>query len=409
VTDDWGGDFPQLPMTAGDYARGRIPGRISTSRTFPVDRRNSADFRQPGKFAYEVFDDDGTAGKVVLDGDVFEVTNVAGTRTLVKALVAREAGNVVDLWLQRVPLRGNPTDVLHLHRDDARQFIDALKAIDLVDPTTGEVGTHVDQRVVAEFLNNPESVALLYGQEPERIRVLIASDEQAHDVIALAGRRTALSEFRRLLDDDEYFDGQAEQAGGPEKVWQSFFEANPWTLGIGLGAQLLTGWSEDRLEQTVVGQAVDRPGKRVDAFLQTSGLIRSLVFAEIKHHRTALLRAQEYRPGTWAPSTEAAGGVSQVQGTVQRAVASIGDRLNRKDGDGYELANEMAYLIRPRSFLVIGRLSEFVNQDGNHHPDKIRSFELFRRHLQEPELITFDELLARAEWIVEAGATPADV
>jgi hypothetical protein len=63
----------------------------------------------------------------------------------------------------------------------------------------------------------------------------------------------------------------------------------------------------------------------------------------------------------------------------------------------------LTYLIRPRSFLVIERLSEFIDAEGGHHPEKIRSFELARRHLQEPEMGTFDELLARAEWIVEAS------
>jgi hypothetical protein len=34
----------------------------------------------------------------------------------------------------------------------------------------------------------------------------------------------------------------------------------------------------------------------------------------------------------------------------------------------------------------------------------LRSFELFRRNLHEPEVITFDELVARAEWHVETAA-----
>ena len=39
-------------------------------------------------------------------------------------------------------------------------------------------------------------------------------------------------------------------------------------------------------------------------------------------------------------------------------------------------------------------------QHGVHRP-KYESFELYRRNLYEPEVITFDELLARAEWHVE--------
>ena len=88
--------------------------------------------------------------------------------------------------------------------------------------------------------------------------------------------------------------------------------------------------------------------------------------------------------------------------TVHQAVAGVGERVNRRDAEGFETA-DLTYLIRPRSFLIIGRLFEFVNEPGRHHPEKIRSFELARRHLQEPEVVTFDELLARAEWIVNSS------
>jgi hypothetical protein len=32
------------------------------------------------------------------------------------------------------------------------------------------------------------------------------------------------------------------------------------------------------------------------------------------------------------------------------------------------------------------------------HKERYRSFELYRRNLYEPEIVAFDELLARAEW-----------
>jgi hypothetical protein len=34
------------------------------------------------------------------------------------------------------------------------------------------------------------------------------------------------------------------------------------------------------------------------------------------------------------------------------------------------------------------------------HPGRFSSFELYRRNLYELEILTFDELLARAEWHV---------
>jgi len=98
---------------------------------------------------------------------------------------------------------------------------------------------------------------------------------------------------------------------------------------------------------------------------------------------------------------ELTGGVAQVQGTVHRATLEVGERIADRAGDGSEVPGEFTYLLRPRSFRVIGRLDELVGEAGGVHNDRVRSFELFRRHLHEPEIVTFDELLARAEWVVE--------
>ena len=201
---------------------------------------------------------------------------------------------------------------------------------------------------------------------------------------------------------DAFAAASAEQ-GGPERAWQKLLEAEPWVLGIGLDCQLLTSWDDDRLEQTVAGHSVAGPGKRVDALLRTAGIVRSMAFAEIKHHNTDLLEASHYRAGCWGPSKEVAGAVVQVQQTVHLACAAIGDYLHDESAEG-ELLPSGTFLLRPRSFLVAGTLRQLTGENGNPLLDKFRSFELFRRNLHEPELMTFDELVARAEWHVTLAA-----
>ncbi|MET9247668.1 Shedu immune nuclease family protein [Nonomuraea sp. NPDC003709] len=173
-------------------------------------------------------------------------------------------------------------------------------------------------------------------------------------------------------------------------------------MGAVTPGQLFTAWDKKKLERTVVGASIAFPGKRVDALLHTSGVVRSLVFAEFKTHRTALL-GKEYRSGCFAPSDELAGGVSQVQGTVHLAATTISDQLAEIDLDGAEIPGRFTYLIRPRSFLVIGHLGKLKGEAGGDHAAKIRSFEPYRRHLDAPEIVTFDELLARAEWAIQMG------
>ncbi|MFI9509899.1 Shedu immune nuclease family protein [Nocardia sp. NPDC052566] len=246
-----------------------------------------------------------------------------------------------------------------------------------------------------------------YRSDPERVRRLITDDEAARDVVAMAHRRNQVEKFRRLMIDDDYFAEEVDKAPGrgPESVWQSFFGDNPWIFGVSLAGQLLTSWSGDKLEQVVAGASIAGVGKRVDALLRTSGRIKSLVFAEIKTHQTDLL-GKEYRSGCWAPSSELSGGVVQAQGTVHRAASEIGERLQDKASDGSDIPGEYTYLLRPRSYLVIGNLDSLLGEGGGHHAEKIRSFELFRRQLVEPEVLTFDELLARAEWLVASADEP---
>ncbi|WP_375503653.1 Shedu immune nuclease family protein, partial [uncultured Jatrophihabitans sp.] len=207
--------------------------------------------------------------------------------------------------------------------------------------------------------------------------------------------------FHELLEDDDAFAQAVAEIPGSKKegVWQNFFEANPWILGLSLNGQLLTSWDDEKLEKIVAGRTVAGVGKRADALLATSGRIRSMVFAEFKTHQTPLL-STEYRDGCWAPSTHVSGGVSQAQGTIHRASTAIGERLALLDKDGAERLGEFGYLLRPKSYLVVGRLDEFVGASGGHHVDKVRSFELYRRQLVDPEIATFDELLARADWLV---------
>jgi hypothetical protein len=214
--------------------------------------------------------------------------------------------------------------------------------------------------------------------------------------------------FRELLTDADAFDAAVGEtaSGRREDVWQRFLEKNPWIMGVSLAGQLLTSWDPEKLEQVVRGPSVTGPGKRVDALLETSGRIRTLVFAEIKHHETALLAGTEYRSGCWAPSADLAGAVTQAQRTVDMAVTEIGERLPYTDEEGAE-TGEAAQVVRPRSFVIAGQLDQ-LRGPGGVHVAKFRSFELFRRNLHEPEIVTYDELLARAEWHVEMAEREDD-
>jgi hypothetical protein len=94
--------------------------------------------------------------------------------------------------------------------------------------------------------------------------------------------------------------------------------------------------------------------------------------------------------------------IAQIQKTVERAENEIGRRLDSRDDHGNP-TGESSFLIRPRSIVVVGNLAEFTTEQGINEP-KYSSFELFRRQLTSPEILTFDELYERARFIVESSA-----
>jgi hypothetical protein len=397
-------DFPwpqQDEITT--YALGRVPERTYVSKSFPLARSGSKDVGQPARFVYKVFDPQAETA-AVFDGTEWVLRTTPKGRYQFKLLIAREAGMVKQLWIERVPSPGSGGSVkvlLNMQRQEVERLFALIQDLHLI-PIEGTRSVRVDDQLLKDLFASPEALGTVYKRDPERFRTMIAQDASAQDLLAMAQRRTQIERFRRLLEDADFFDREVQLTARhrEEDVWQALFEANPWMLGVTLTGQLLTCWNKDRLEQMLAGASIRGVGKRADAVLRTSGRIRSMVFAEIKTHRADLLASAEYRSGCWAPSRKLTQGIAQAQGTVHLAVADIGERLQDRSIGGGDVPGEFTYLLRPRSFLIIGRLTELLGNEGGHHLERIRSFELYRRHLVEPEVITFDELLARAEWLL---------
>lgn len=403
---DWQALFASAPHpeTDADYATLRTLGRMIIGRSFPLTYGHPDDIGHPARTIWQIIAENSDAPSSFNDeGDEVELHQSPGGRVQVKARVVREKGNVAEIRFEKVTGRVNDdaqlTRLLNLDRDAANRLIDMCVALRGVDPAGGET-VRIDEHALAAFLENPEALTSAYVESPERFKALIEADASASDVIAIAARRKTLQRFEELLSDPSAF--EAEREGGTrESVWQRFFEQNPWLLGVGLSGQLLTAWDKRRLERVVAGHSVADVGKRVDALLTTSGIVRSLAFAEIKLHDDDLLESASYRPGTWAPSRALSGGIAQSLVTIERARNDLGEWLGVRDDDGFGTGEDV-FSAAPRSFLIIGRL-ESLTRDGQVHTEKVRSFELLRANLNAPEILTYDEVLARARWTVDVS------
>jgi hypothetical protein len=233
------------------------------------------------------------------------------------------------------------------------------------------------------------------------IRELAESEYKESDLVAVKYRQGQLDVFDKLLHDASYFDSkQAEwQKRGPEAVWQHFFETNQWIFGYGLRYVFMTGLDDRKLEQVTTGHQFDQPGKRVDGLMKTRGALSTLCLVEIKTHKTLLLCEDAYRRGCWQASPELMGSIAQTQQSVARLLMREKRKVEISGSDGNP-TGEVLWFHAPKSFVVIGNLSEFKTDSGVNE-GKFSSFELFRDGMRYPEIITFDELFARARYIVE--------
>jgi len=404
---DWAEWFPPDPESEADFATLRSLGRTTVGKSFALRFGSSSDVGSPARTVWQVISE-GSSADPLRVGDEDEVTlheSRAG-RVQVKARIVRERGRVTELRFERVTGQANHDarieNLLNLDEVAAGRLVDLCLALKGIDPSGTET-LKFDEDLLTAVMADPSAAAAAYNRDPDQFKEFIQTDTSAKDVIALAARREALGTFENLLDDPHAFEA-ARDGGSSEAVWQRFFEENPWLLGVGLAGQLLTSWDPAKLEKTVGGATVADAGKRVDALLTTSGIVRSMVLAEFKRHDDELLDPHSYRSGCWAPSSALTGGVAQAHTTAERARDDLGVWLAGRDDDGYRTGGEI-YAGAPRSFLVIGSLGS-LTRGGQLHPDKVRSFELYRRHMNYPEIVTYDEILERARWTLQlAGST----
>lgn len=248
-------------------------------------------------------------------------------------------------------------------------------------------------------------------REPRLAHELLQHHVEASEVAIIGQRKKSLEKFANLLSDSQYFAKQQAALGNnarDEDVWQSFFESNYWIFGYGLTYCLNTPLEGKKLEQVVSGYDFANTGKRVDALLKSRGMISTLSFGEIKTNKTKLIKKvkEAYRRESWQISDELAGGIAQIQRSAQRSIKNLQTKVNVKDSEGAPTKEDL-FLVNPKCFLVIGSLSEFQAENGINE-EKYSSFELFRRSIISPEIITFDELYERAKFIVATNQDQID-
>ena len=158
------------------------------------------------------------------------------------------------------------------------------------------------------------------------------------------------------------------------------FERNTWIFGYGLDYRVLkTIQTQPHYGGTDVS---GREGQRGDFLERTEAVTKFTVLVEIKRPDTPLLGRVKSRAGAWKLESELIGGVSQLQMNC-RKWETEGSRAEANQG---RLTQQAIFTVQPKGILVIGRLDELADTDGRN------TFELFRRNITNPEILTLDEL-----------------
>jgi hypothetical protein len=383
-------------------ASGRVARRFYYSRRFlfrgTYDAAEEHRIGQPTRFAYQVIDPDDGVSLDLDNGQVVIIRQTPG-RQQIKALFFESDRYVHQLLLQRFNKDGKPLqNAFSLRGDEIATLRQFLELIDVVDLASSE-GSRLDERTMREALRSPEAAKAVYEAQREEIYALIRDDVTAQDVYAVQKRRESLQEFDRLLTDQDHFAVTRISLGQnkrPEDVWQHFFNENRWIFGFGFAVQVLLPWDDRNIEQTIVGSSIRSGGKMVDGLLRSAGALSSICLVEIKRHDTPLI-GREPRTDAFAQTRELSDAIAQCHANADALVRDYRS-ISSRDEDGFT-TGDMAYVVRPRSYLVAGSLTEFQRQGGIHE-QRFRSFETLRRSLVEPEIITFDELYERSRLTV---------
>jgi hypothetical protein len=340
----------------------------------------------------------------VKDEVVLRVT--PGQRQEVKATFYEDSRQIMYLTIQRYTRRdGKPhkRTQFTFSGGEIDRLYKLLRAVRFVSLAPQDK-VRLDDDVLEDLFSSGEDKRSFFLKNVDLVKEIVESEITSRDVVALAYRRKQLQIFEALLADPAFMRSRRDQLRlrSNEAVWQRFFEENTWVFGYGLRYVFMSGLDDRKLEQVTTGHQLMQPGKRADAIMKTRGLVSSLCFIEIKTHETKLLHLGDpYRSASWAISDELAGSIAQIQRTLQLAVKTIQTQLQVVGPEG-DPTGEIAFLYQPKAFVVIGSLGQFVSSAGINE-EKFGSFELFRRNLSNPEIITFDELLARACFLARQG------
>lgn len=209
--------------------------------------------------------------------------------------------------------------------------------------------------------------------------------EDLADLGAVAG----LSAFR-----EAFALWEENKSNASEEYWQKMLTDRSFVLSQVFAAPVVLFGSKCY----VGGKSLHNKGGKEADFLLKSTLTDHLLLVEIKTPCTTLLNPTPYRDGVYSPSHELGGAVTQIATQRDKLTKEFNAlRVETEDKTG-----ELVRLAEPRCLVIAGNTEQLDNAH------KVSSFELFRSGLRHTEVITFDELFAKLQCLIDLLSAAPD-
>lgn len=187
-------------------------------------------------------------------------------------------------------------------------------------------------------------------------------------------RLAELHEALRLWEENK--------ANADEEFWQQELKKRPWLLSqVFSQPMVIVG---DKVY--VGGKDITNKGGRIADYLFKNVLSANAAVVEIKTPTAELVSGSEYRQGLFAPGKDLGGGTAQVLDQRDSLLKHYKDLVG--EGESHFVAH------MPECVLIAGCLEGMS-------ADQRKSFELTRANSRDVEVVTFDELFARVQQLLD--------
>lgn len=338
--------------------------------------------------------------QVVFEGEK-EVSFKLASKTLMKIIYIPNKDDIEGIEIVKI-VSGEEKQKLAFNKFNFQQLKIFLQFIDSLD-----LKSITHRRIVLA----DNSFDVLDAQTKRKISTLFSGSNglglmkeflesgliTGQDLVNTGYRKQQLIIFKKLLNEN-YISQYKVSIGKPntkdEIAWQHFLNKNDWIFGYGLDYKF-----QGILQKEFHASDTSAGGQDgvISDFL--IGDNNFTTFVELKLPTTPLFGTNINRANTWKLSNELIEAVSQI--LEQKASGQLKIETTK------ELVDDKKNIIHQHSYdsktiLLIGNWKDLVNSSDSDGIIKIKkkTLELFRRDSRNIEILTYDELFIRAEFIV---------